>query len=388
MSGKKYAVVNFTESDTVEVIPTKWLLGKGVAKWPSKLPTCKITKYLQDNLPADDQWENFKVKVLCSSNCFKSAHIKAQEAQETSNLESSASEDETTNTKRKRQIPVRFRQDSSTDDDLENFSNSKKSRKKRFKAHTPPSLSWAPSIPINLDEVPQTSSEVPEMFPAMPELNNLYPETSVAVPVPEIIGVVGANAASLFGMMKRLFCELERLRLEMKKLAQEHARMNATLVGLQIDAGKKVASPITSNPIPNLDLPIQTDEDLVCLNQKLSEDTKLSSILVSYLSNICYGKQLSFFTTNLLKKFIAKDVALQYSRLGRKGKKSLEDLREIYHVLLATMSLHFPEAKREELSERLGKVLSCAREWGYSTKRSSLVEFNDLSNSLHVSDSL
>ncbi|GBO05814.1 hypothetical protein AVEN_43917-1 [Araneus ventricosus] len=72
---------------------------------------------------------------------------------------------------------------------------------------------------------------------------------------------------------------------------------------------------------------------------------------------------LAAFILCVSKKVLSKSVALQYSHLGRKGKKHFEHVEEVYNASLTAAALKFKEAGREELAEKFGRVLSSACAW-------------------------
>ncbi|GBM81322.1 hypothetical protein AVEN_245634-1, partial [Araneus ventricosus] len=72
---------------------------------------------------------------------------------------------------------------------------------------------------------------------------------------------------------------------------------------------------------------------------------------------------LAAFILCVSKKVLSKSVALQYSRLGRKGKKHFEHVEEVYNAILTAAALKFKEAGREELAEKFGRVLASACAW-------------------------
>ncbi|GBN24729.1 hypothetical protein AVEN_22539-1 [Araneus ventricosus] len=87
---------------------------------------------------------------------------------------------------------------------------------------------------------------------------------------------------------------------------------------------------------------------------------------------------LAAFILCVSKKVLSKSVALQYSRLGRKGKKHFEHVEEVYNAILTAAALKFKEAGREELAEKFGRVLAspCAWEGSRLNKKTSECEEN------------
>lgn len=61
-----YAVVLFTKSDTVEMVPTNWLVpSRGSCMWPGHV--INIRKVVQERLPPQSSWKEYSVRLLYST---------------------------------------------------------------------------------------------------------------------------------------------------------------------------------------------------------------------------------------------------------------------------------------------------------------------------------
>ncbi|GBM12561.1 hypothetical protein AVEN_188722-1 [Araneus ventricosus] len=102
--------------------------------------------------------------------------------------------------------------------------------------------------------------------------------------------------------------------------------------------------------------------------------------LARYLNGCSCGRTISAFLLSVSRKLLHKSVAILYSRLGRKGKKSFESLGEVYNAILAAAALKFPDAAKEDLADKFGRVLPTAPDWdgGSRINKSQLINWSTL----------
>ncbi len=74
-----YAVVEFTDGNEVELIPTNWLIKSNrQALWPPFKSTVAISKAAKSRIPPDvDVWEAFDIRVLYTCSKY-TLHLKHQ----------------------------------------------------------------------------------------------------------------------------------------------------------------------------------------------------------------------------------------------------------------------------------------------------------------------
>ncbi|GBN05069.1 hypothetical protein AVEN_117939-1 [Araneus ventricosus] len=89
-------------------------------------------------------------------------------------------------------------------------------------------------------------------------------------------------------------------------------------------------------PLPlGIRLPINCDED-IDLNNKLL-DTGFQITLIRHLHAEGIGKSSISFLSRIIKILLAPNVAVLYSRLGRKGKKTFMELKHVFKSILTAI---------------------------------------------------
>lgn len=94
----------FKDENTVEVIPSNWLVNFGECVWPKNFGPLKISAAIRNSLKPSADWEKCPIKILNKSliSDFQNATTIANKAQFTSDCESLAIVKEPTTLKRKR----------------------------------------------------------------------------------------------------------------------------------------------------------------------------------------------------------------------------------------------------------------------------------------------
>ncbi|KAG8174628.1 hypothetical protein JTE90_004424 [Oedothorax gibbosus] len=171
------------------------------------------------------------------------------------------------------------------------------------------------------------------------------------------------------------------------RMFKEMDKINSKLNNLNSKIDKLMAIHATSQNHATLDflptevkLPLMTEDELRHFNQRLKDDRDFSAAMVRYLHGAGSGKTACSFVLTISKKVLAQELAVKFSRYGRKGKKSFSDFNETMTVILAAASTRFSSLDREKLSELFGKALSGACEWnGRKARKSDLNEECSLS---------
>lgn len=85
-----WIIVNFTEEETVEVIPTKWLITNEECLWPNSYSRAKLTSAIRFQFNPEKDWKKCRIKCLCNTPIkdFKLASKIANQATITSDVES------------------------------------------------------------------------------------------------------------------------------------------------------------------------------------------------------------------------------------------------------------------------------------------------------------
>ncbi len=67
LSSGKYAVVQFVEEDSVEVIPSSWMIGDTACKWPSNVKSLAMKGMVTNCKPITGKFERHKCEVIYAS---------------------------------------------------------------------------------------------------------------------------------------------------------------------------------------------------------------------------------------------------------------------------------------------------------------------------------
>ncbi|XP_064463592.1 uncharacterized protein LOC135374575 [Ornithodoros turicata] len=106
---KLYTVVKFANG-TVELVPSKWIIGGKLCLWPAKKQNSKIADMIRDRAEPEDDWELHPCVCMASFSNYRRGKKNAREAEYTSHLESETSDEDTTAevdlpAKRRMQLP-------------------------------------------------------------------------------------------------------------------------------------------------------------------------------------------------------------------------------------------------------------------------------------------
>ncbi|XP_071791696.1 uncharacterized protein [Asterias amurensis] len=180
---KMYAVVVFTETNEVELVPTNWLSrSTDTVMWPPFRSSATLTKATRERLrPEVDTWLLFKIRLLCTTQSYEVGRQKVRMAEDTSDVQTA--QEETQPSKRKRRRPTSWTSsDESEGDEVVR-------QPKRATREAPP-LQDAPSIPLHVgskllmsrqgENRPVTPREVPNAGTMMTLLKAIS-EVQVAV---------------------------------------------------------------------------------------------------------------------------------------------------------------------------------------------------------------
>ncbi|XP_064485985.1 uncharacterized protein LOC135398492 isoform X2 [Ornithodoros turicata] len=75
---KTYTVVKFTQgqNETVEFVPTKWIVGGKLCLWPAGKPNSRFTQMIKDRCDPEDDW------TLCACVCMASFNTESSEEED------------------------------------------------------------------------------------------------------------------------------------------------------------------------------------------------------------------------------------------------------------------------------------------------------------------
>ena len=66
MASIGYTVIEFCESNLVDIIPTNWCISdeEDFCLWPSKKLSSKAQKMAKDRAAPDAKWDEYKIRIL------------------------------------------------------------------------------------------------------------------------------------------------------------------------------------------------------------------------------------------------------------------------------------------------------------------------------------
>lgn len=66
-----YSIVEFIEENTVEIIPSSWLLPDNkTALWPKDINPSTLKRYLKNRIESAADWSSVKIRVLGHAGIF------------------------------------------------------------------------------------------------------------------------------------------------------------------------------------------------------------------------------------------------------------------------------------------------------------------------------
>nr|XP_042901826.1 uncharacterized protein LOC107455994 isoform X5 [Parasteatoda tepidariorum] len=328
---KQYAVVKFGGAENIEVVPTSWLINNDTQiKWPAKKSLMFAAGCIRECVKPQEDWEDYNIGKVCSFHkSFKSAHNRAEYALDTSTIESESSSSEEEELIRKRKKPSRY------------CSSSEEKTKKIFRFSNvltcPQGGSSSQSLVGFSSPSPQSGSLVSSRVELNSTINNK--------------------------MWEQVFSVLEQIKEDVREVKENQLKILNQQMSASIVLNNGTASSVLIELPEDINFPITNDEALMQLDNKLRKDVNLQCLLINYFETISNGKSIYAFLLNLCRRLISMELAMTYSRLGRKGKKCFENLTAMTNTILAAALKRFKEASRQDIAEKFGKVLATASDW-------------------------
>ncbi|KAG8175980.1 hypothetical protein JTE90_009659 [Oedothorax gibbosus] len=340
-----------------EDVPIKEKIGKNRKRLKRKA-TKELARILKET-----EFDDF----VEFANNFKRASGKAHRLQFTSAVSSDSDEEKEKATQRKKKRPQRFiesKSDTFATSDEEVISES-------------PSL--IPSLPVGSEEPPakivkksQTISKSQRIHHKNSSKSNRdiiqSPTYSQSCSTSKDASHTVMHSPSSLQTTKKGFSYSATASV-FTRMFKEMDKINIKLNNLNTKVDKLISIQATSQNYATLDflptevkLPLMTEDELKHFNQRLKDDREFSAAMVRYLHGAGSGKTAFSFVLSISKKMLAQELAVKFSRYGRKGKKSISDFNETMTVILAAASTRFSSLDKEKLSELFGKALSGACE--------------------------
>ncbi|KAJ8018858.1 hypothetical protein HOLleu_42928 [Holothuria leucospilota] len=240
-----FHVVEFLEEKEVGVVSDAWMGGQDMCHWPPLRTSAKIAHAVKDHTKPDKSWPTFPCRIMYTASTYEKARKKLPSAEETSDIQTSADEQERPHGKRKIRKNNRYESDISDDDTL--TSNPKK--KTASLASAPPT----PTFRLVCPPSPLQATDADATVPAADA-----PSTSVE-PISE--------------SERRTFLLLEEIISAQKTLE--------TKVDKLLCSAKEDPLELETSIIDELGLPVNSLPDLEGVDKKLKEDGRLEQRLVS-----------------------------------------------------------------------------------------------------------
>lgn len=307
----KYAVVEFTEEDEVEVVPVGWLAdGGNKCNWPNIRSTAKISSLIKADVAPKDDFKLLPIRVLAKTADYEDARKKCSKATYTSDLQTDA--EDATPKRAKRPNPRFIPSESEEEDEEEPLRRSPRKNKKTLPSV--PSLPPLPSLPS-----PPAQASRPSCNSTSNTLFDRGPMSGQA-----------ATEKRLFNCLEKLLTNVEELKVQTNINTRLLQSMNAKI---EVVNGRNCEDQETSSSI-EIDFPLKTKEELEKLEDLLlsCETTKN---LVRSLSTIG-GENIKTNVRRLLAYMFSTDLAKAINWIGKGGKTAFSTLK-IKDVLTATV---------------------------------------------------
>lgn len=300
----EYAVVEFTDTNEVELVPVSWITSdKKECFWPNFRSTSKQKMAVrQGMLPNSTEFKKFVVKIMYQTKDYEKARKKLKEAECKSDLQTEAEEEEVTKKRTKRPNP-KYDDSESSDSDSEIRPQSPKKKKK-----TLPTLPTLPALP-------------PLPIPPSPAKANGQNSNSQ-----DLISSGNFKARTSEFELKVLK-GIEQMRLQMQH--------NTTMLQLLL---KKVDLPAFQDEdedqscLPNM--PITSLEQFNEVNEAIKNDD-IRNRMIRKLGTIG-GDNIKQSVRRVMASILNNDVAKKMNWLGRGGKKAFS-ISLLKDVLLLTV---------------------------------------------------
>ncbi|XP_076036972.1 uncharacterized protein LOC143022574 [Oratosquilla oratoria] len=241
-----YVIVAFTNNNTVEMVPSGWILGQDETWWPKSKSLTAITKMIKDRVVPDHTWERHKMRVICVADTYEDGRQKAMEAEETDNSVSQGEEDLGRGARR-----IRSRYPPSSDEEEDYVP---KAKRKLAKA---PAIQKMPSV-VSVN-IPQFDT-----FDDAAGVSDILIDTSSLAPTSTPISVSTAPVSSARDV------EFLTILMELKHDLEELQKLNKT-------SGK-----VDDAELP-MQLPLTSLEEFDVFEGWLNEDKKHQKILENKL---------------------------------------------------------------------------------------------------------
>ncbi|XP_076050512.1 uncharacterized protein LOC143031034 isoform X1 [Oratosquilla oratoria] len=267
---RMYVIVAFTNNNTVEMVPSGWILGQDETWWPKSKSLTAITKMIKDRVVPDHTWERHKMRVICVADTYEDGRRKAREAEETDNPVSQGEEELGRGARR-----IRSRYPPSSDEEEDYVP---KAKRKLAKA---PAIQKMPSV------------------------------VSVNIAQFDTFDDAAARDVEFLTVLMELKHDLEELHAEVRACRAELQKLN------------KTSRKVDDAELP-MQLPLTSLEEFDVFEGWLNEDKKHQKILENKLCLIG-GFDLRDCVRRMGSSLLSHLLQVKFNWIGTKGWKSKDD---------------------------------------------------------------
>ncbi|XP_076052598.1 uncharacterized protein LOC143032014 [Oratosquilla oratoria] len=293
-----YVIVAFTNNNTVEMVPSGWILGQDETWWPKSKSLTAITKMIKDRVVPDHTWERHKMRVICAADTYEDGRRKAREAEETDNPVSQGEEELGRGARR-----IRSRYPPSSDEEEDYVP---KAKRKLAKA---PAIQKMPSVvSVNIAQF-DTFDDAAGVSDILIDTSSLAP-TSTPIRV-STAPVSSARDVEFLTVLMELKHDLEELHAEVRACRAELQKLN------------KTSRKVDDAELP-MQLPLTSLEEFDVFEGWLNEDKKHQKILENKLCLIG-GFDLRDCVRRMGSSLLSHLLQVKFNWIGTKGWKSKDD---------------------------------------------------------------
>ncbi|XP_076037729.1 uncharacterized protein LOC143023113 isoform X2 [Oratosquilla oratoria] len=330
-----YVIVAFTNNNTVEMVPSGWILGQDETWWPKSKSLTAITKMIKDRVVPDHTWERHKMRVICAADTYEDGRRKAREAEETDNPVSQGElyllmrlEDTYEDGRRK------AREAEETDNPVSQGEEELGRGARRIRSRYPPSgdeeEDYVPKAKRKLAKAPAiqkmpsvVSVNIPQFdkFDDAAGVSDILIDTSSLAPTSTPIRVSTAPVSTapvssardveFLTILMELKHDLEELRAEVRACRAELQKLN------------KTSRKVDDAELP-MQLPLTSLEEFDVFEGWLNEDKKHQKILENKLCLIG-GFDLRDCVRRMGSSLLSHLLQVKFNWIGTKGWKSKDD---------------------------------------------------------------
>ncbi|XP_077536913.1 uncharacterized protein LOC144149242 [Haemaphysalis longicornis] len=285
-----FAVVRFLSDSTVDVVPTKWLLGDECF-WPGSYKASRAIKAIKHCEDPDSTYQKHPVVVLSIEDGYEKARMKLKRAEDTDDLA-------TTDQDKGRGKRKKYRTISSSESDFEE------------------GLTGAPPPPFAVQSSSGHEAGMETVVGVQPLLSSPPASLPTSSNASEISSVsirqeVQAGAA------------LDNSLLILREICGVKQQLKAVL-----DILSKNEQGMPKDDI--IPLPLKTEEEVTAMETKLRCNAGFSKQLVHQLAGVG-GTTPQLGSARVLAQLFMDSIGQQFSLFGQKGKKPFAHL-ELFNV--------------------------------------------------------